>query len=154
MIENILVSGLTMMGCIVVQCFIVSLVLKLLLALDRKRFLRPTVLRASCLLAAVMLIMVAGHLLQISLWAGVFFAYREFDDFSTAFYHSTVNFTTLGYGDLVMRQEQRLLGALEAASGVLMFGLTTSVMFTVMQMLMKRERERIGNPDRTNDFRT
>lgn len=44
----------------------------------------------------------------------------EFESFATAFDHSVVNFATLGYGDLVVSEERRLLGALESINGVLM----------------------------------
>jgi hypothetical protein len=37
-------------------------------------------------------------------------------DYATAFYHSAVNFTTLGYGDIVMPPGWRLLSPLEAAN--------------------------------------
>jgi hypothetical protein len=89
-----------------------------------------------------MLIMLAGNLLQITIWAEVFVVCREFEAFSTAFYHSVVNFSTLGYGDLVMSPARRLLGALEAANGVLMFGLTTGFLFMILSELMQREWER------------
>jgi len=89
-----------------------------------------------------MLILLVGNLLQIALCSGLYSAFGEFDDFSTAFYHSVVNFTTLGYGDLVMSEERRLLGAFEAANGVLMFGLTTSVLFAVLNALMRRAWDR------------
>ena len=69
---------------------------------------------------------------------GLFFVFGEFTDFATAFYHSVVNFTTLGYGDLVMSEDGRLVGALEAANGVLMFGLTTAILFAVLDALIKR----------------
>ena len=81
---------------------------------------------------------VGGTLGQIAVWAAVFLARGEFADFSTAFYHSTVNFSTLGYGDLVMSERERLLGALEAVNGVMMFGLTTGVLMGVMNALLRR----------------
>ena len=64
----------------------------------------------------------------------------EFQDFATAFYHSTVNFASLGYGDLVMSEQWRLLGALEAANGVLMFGLTAGTMFSIMQNMVRQHQ--------------
>ena len=82
--------------------------------------------------------MVAGTLGQIGVWASVFLVRGEFSDFATAFYHSTVNFATLGYGDIVMSEQGRLLGALEAVNGVMMFGLTTGVLFGVMNALLRR----------------
>jgi hypothetical protein len=54
-----------------------------------------------------------------------------------AFYHSAVNYTTLGYGDIVMSAQWRPLGPLEAASGVLMGGLAAAVLFAVLTQLAK-----------------
>jgi len=83
----------------------------------------------------------AGHLLQFSTWALVFVWLGQFTDFETAFYHSVVNFTSLGYGDIVMDEHWRLLGALEAANGVLMFGLTAGSLLSVMNRLFSRHKE-------------
>lgn len=89
-------------------------------------------------LSVMMLFLFLGHILQFSTWALLFLYLGEFQDFETAFYHSTVNFTSLGYGDLVMSENWRLLGALEAANGVLMFGLTAGLVLTVMNELFRR----------------
>lgn len=78
-----------------------------------------------------------AHLVEVALWAGIFLLCGEFGDFGTAYYHSAVNYTTLGYGDLVMSPQWRMLGPLEAANGVLMFGLTTAITFAVIQRLVE-----------------
>jgi hypothetical protein len=85
-----------------------------------------------------MLIMLAGNVIQMTLWASLFFGYGEFKEFATAFYHSVVNFATLGYGDIVMSEKRRLLGALEAANGVLMFALTTGFLYTILSGILER----------------
>ena len=84
-----------------------------------------------------LLLIVAAQLVQIAAWATLFVGCGEFDDFSTAFYHSAVNFTTLGYGDIVMSRAWRLLGPLEAVAGMLMFGVSTAVLFAVTQALIR-----------------
>jgi Ion channel len=56
----------------------------------------------------------------------------EFSDFGTAFYHSAVNYTSLGYGDLIKTPSWRLLGPLETANGMLLFGVSTAMIFAVM----------------------
>ena len=84
-----------------------------------------------------LLLLVAAQLVQIAAWAALFVACSEFDDFSTAFYHSAMNFTTLGYGDIVMSPAWRLLGPLEAVAGMLMFGTSTAVLFAVMERLVR-----------------
>jgi len=89
-------------------------------------------------ISMVLLMLFVGHLAQIGIWAGLFIYLGEFSDFATAFYHSTVNFASLGYGDIVMSEEWRLLGAIEASNGVLMFGLSSGTMFAVMSDLFAR----------------
>ncbi|MNC72665.1 Ion channel [compost metagenome] len=61
----------------------------------------------------------------------------EFDDYTTAVYHSGVNFATLGYGDMVMSPSWRLLGPMEAANGILMFGVSTAVMTAAVMDVIK-----------------
>lgn len=80
-----------------------------------------------------------AHLIEIAVWAVLFVICGEFADFGTAYYHSAVNYTTLGYGDMVMSASWRLLGPLEAANGMLLFGVTTAMVFAIMQGLT-RER--------------
>lgn len=77
-----------------------------------------------------------AHLIEIALWAELFVLCGEFQDLSTAYYHSAVNYTTLGYGDLVMTPAWKLLGPLEAADGALMFGVSTAMIFAVIQQLL------------------
>jgi hypothetical protein len=92
----------------------------------------------SYVIGMVLLILFLGHLLQIAIWASLFMYLGEFNDFLTAFYHSAVNFASLGYGDIVMSEKWRLLGALEASNGVLMFGLSAGTLLAVMTRLFKQ----------------
>jgi hypothetical protein len=77
------------------------------------------------------------------IWAGLFMLIGEFDDFSTALYHSAVNFVTLGYGDIVMSEHWRLLGPLESANGILMFGVSTAVMTAAVMDIVKRNSDQL-----------
>ncbi|MCW8873354.1 MAG: ion channel [Xanthomonadales bacterium] len=83
-----------------------------------------------------------GHLLQFATWALLFQLLGEFPDFDTAFYHSAVNFASLGYGDIVMSERWRLLGALEATNGVLMLSLSAGAILSVMNDVLSRNRAR------------
>ncbi len=88
------------------------------------------------IVALVICFALAAHLAEIAVWAGLFMVCGEFRDFGTAYYHSAVNYTTLGYGDLIMTPPWRVLGPLEAANGMLMFGVTTALVFAVIQRLL------------------
>jgi hypothetical protein len=145
--RTLVIGGLLMAVCIAIQCVVVAVLLRVLLLLETRRVIRPTLAGTTGVLIAVVLILVAGNLSQIAVWATCFRFGGEFNDFATAFYHSVVNFTTLGYGDIVMSEKGRLLGALEAGNGVLMFGLSTSVLFVILNVQMQRawdERVRKG----------
>jgi hypothetical protein len=83
------------------------------------------------------LLALAAHLIEITAWAGVFDLCREFPNFAPAFYHSAVNYTSLGYGDVVMSSSWKLLGPLETADGMLMFGVSTAMLFAVIQRLIR-----------------
>ena len=89
------------------------------------------------IVARAMSIAIVAHLIEIALWAVLFITCREFPDFGTAYYHSAVNYTTLGYGDLIMTPSWKLLGPLEAAAGMLMFGFSTAMLFAVIQRLIE-----------------
>ena len=77
-----------------------------------------------------------AHLIEIAFWAVLPIICGEFQEFGNAFYHSAVNYTTLGYGDLLLTPSWRLLGPLEAANGALMFGFSTAMVFAVIQRLL------------------
>jgi Ion channel len=83
----------------------------------------------------VVLLAMVAHLIEIALWAILFLLCGEFADIGTAYYHSAVNFTTLGYGDVLLSPHWRMLGPLEAATGMLMFGVSTAQVFTVILRL-------------------
>jgi hypothetical protein len=87
------------------------------------------------MVALIILLALVAHLIEIALWAVVFVICGEFHDFGVAYYHSAVNYTTLGYGDLIMSPKWRLLGPLEAANGILMFGVSTAMIFTFILRL-------------------
>ena len=83
------------------------------------------------------LLALTAHLVEIALWALLFSECGEFLNFAVAFYHSAVNYTTLGYGDVIMSASWRMLGPLEAADGMLMFGVSTGAIFAVVQRLIQ-----------------
>ena len=87
------------------------------------------------IVAGVTLVALAAHLIAIAAWALVFTLCGEFSQLTAAFYHSGMNYTTLGDSSNVMSPSWRLLAPLEAANGMLMFGVSTAVLFAVIYRL-------------------
>ena len=86
------------------------------------------------------------HVFEATLWALVYMALPAgagLTSYSEAVYLSMVTITSLGYGDVVMSERWRLLGALEAGSGVLMFGVSTALFFAVITKLLERRRQQV-----------
>jgi hypothetical protein len=78
-----------------------------------------------------------AHAIEVAVWALLFILCGEFQEFGAAYYHSAVNYSTLGYGDVVMSPSWKLLGPLEAADGSLMFGVSTAMIFAVILRLIQ-----------------
>lgn len=81
------------------------------------------------------------HIVQISLW-GVLFLYLEPDilpDMESALYFSASSFTTVGFGDVFLDEEWRLLSSFEAANGFILFGWSTAFIFEIISKLYKDE---------------
>ncbi len=77
-------------------------------------------------LLGVVLWMVAAISVGVWIWAAAFLMLGQFQHLEEALYFSAVSITTLGYGDLVLDQEWRLLSGLIAANGLILFSLATA----------------------------
>src|SRR5437588_13126753 len=97
------------------------------------------------IVAGTVLVALAAHLVEVAAWALAFVLCREFPDYAAAFYHSAVNYTTLGYGDVIMSASWRLLGPLEAADGSLMFGVSTGMIFALILRLIQARYPESGS---------
>jgi hypothetical protein len=86
--------------------------------------------RSSLRLIAVMIatvsVLMAAHIAEVVVWS-----------FAFAF----VNYTTLGYGDVTPIERWQLLGPMTAMNGMLLFGWSTAVIFTVLRAVMTSQTE-------------
>jgi len=89
------------------------------------------------IVAAATLLAFAAHLVAVAAWGLVFTFCGEFSQFSTALYHSGMNYTTLGDPANLMSPSWRLLASLEAANGMLMFGVSTALLFAIVLRLFQ-----------------
>jgi Ion channel len=75
------------------------------------------------------------HLVEIALWAFFYTWKHGMPDLQSAFYFSAVTYTTTGYGDLVLPNEWRLVGGVEALTGTLMCGWSAAFFFAVVSRM-------------------
>ena len=79
--------------------------------------------------------MVLLHLIEIGVWAFFYLWKGAMPDAQSAFYFSAVTYTTTGYGDLVLPVEWRLVGGVEALTGILMCGWSTGFFMAIVTRL-------------------
>ncbi|HEX5169167.1 MAG TPA: potassium channel family protein [Cyclobacteriaceae bacterium] len=97
--------------------------------IDKKRYKRLL------LIDVVVLIIIFVSLIEATVWAAYYFSAATFASIEEALYFSVVTFTTLGYGDVTLPVGHRLLGALEAANGIILFGWSTALVISAIQKL-------------------
>jgi voltage-gated potassium channel Kch len=95
-------------------------------------------------IGATMLLLV-GHLVEIALWGLPFVCCGEISSFVTALYYSAATYTTLGDDAIVLSARWRLLAPIEAAVGMLMFGLSTAMIFAVIHRFIEAQFEGQGD---------
>jgi voltage-gated potassium channel len=98
----------------------------------------------SLLLITVFAILMLLHLVENCIWAAFYGWSGLFGNYETSLYFSLGTFTTIGYGDVLLPEKWRLLGALEGISGVLLCGLSTAFLFSVVNALFRFRIERMA----------
>lgn len=141
MLANLALTTGTVCATVIIH-FCGLLALMWLLRHRAHRFRTHESLVGQCVLIMfVVLGIFAIHTAEVWTYAIVF---REIDavpDFETALYFSTVNFATLGYGDVLPEKEWRLFGAVEAANGLIMFGWSTAFLISVIGRMRMLEHD-------------
>ncbi len=92
----------------------------------------PKQLLVLCIAALWVLALVT---VAVWIWAFAFRALGIFVTMEGALYFSLVAFTTLGFGDVLLPHEWRLLAGMIAANGLLNIGLYTAILLEVMRQL-------------------
>jgi hypothetical protein len=79
------------------------------------------------------LYILAIHTISVWIWATVFYSLGAVEGFEPALYFALVSFTTLGFGDITLSADWRLLSGLTAANGFISFGWSTAYMVELVR---------------------
>jgi hypothetical protein len=90
-------------------------------------------------LTGVVLCLLLLHLLECGLWAAFFYLGNCFSSVYDAVYFSLITYATVGYGDVVLSSEWRLLGGVEALAGVMMMSWSTAILIGFVQSVYSRD---------------
>ena len=98
--------------------------------------------------------LVLTSLAESSLWAYLYYLEGSIESYTDSLYFSIVTFTTLGYGDITLLGDGRIISGLEAATGIVAFGWTSAVLYGLINFIYfqeirdeRRQRLAAANPD-------
>ncbi|CAM3494894.1 ion channel [Paracoccus nototheniae] len=97
--------------------------------------------KLALVIVAVSLAVLGMVTASVWLWAGAFHLLGVFASFEESMYFALVTFTTLGFGDVLLAQDWRIMGAMAAANGLLHFGLMTAFMVEALRHVRVRQIE-------------
>jgi voltage-gated potassium channel len=93
------------------------------------------------LLLCLFMFIVLLHLIQIALWAVVFWRAGELPTLETAVYFSITTYTTVGFGDVVLGPGWRVLAGIEGLTGLILVGWSTAFVFAVVNRMYEHWRQ-------------
>jgi Ion channel len=88
---------------------------------------------------ATVSVLMAGHACEVIVWSLAYGLFNIAPDNVDLVYFAFVNYTTLGYGDVIPVARWQLLGPMTAMNGILLFGWSTAVIFEVLRKAMARQ---------------
>jgi hypothetical protein len=109
--------------------------MRLFLSSYGRRLGEGSMLSRALLMAGLILILVVATMIEASIWAAAYTVIGAITDFEPALYFSMVIYTTLGFGDIVLTEDWRLLSSIEAANGIIMFAWTTALIVVAIRQV-------------------
>ncbi len=132
MFTQISIGAALIVTTVIVHAISLELILKAFVAVRTDIEVRWRAMTFSLVVLAVF----TAHVIEIWIWAVFYYfeaSINEIPSFESALYFSTSSFTTVGFGDLVLSEEWRLLSSLESANGMILFGWSTAFIFEIVR---------------------
>ena len=138
MLVQVLIGSALILVTTLIHAGGMSVALRWLTMTYAKRLHLASFWKRSLVVAALVLSLFVATFLEASLWAATYVVLGAIPDFEEALYFSTVTYTTLGYGDIVLDDRWRLLSSVEAANGLIIFAWTTALVIVALRRFSKQ----------------
>ena len=135
-----LIAVAMLAACVLVQSSGMVVLIRWLVRV-RSAVESPSVARRIGLLLRLFMLVVLLHLVQVVLWALVFWGARQVSTLETAVYFSIITYTTVGFGDVVLGSPWRLLAGIEGLTGIILVGWSTAFVFAVVNHMYEHWRQ-------------
>lgn len=132
MLRQLVIGAAVSLGNIAIHAAMMIAIIRAKSAIRANVWQHPNLRLIGIMVATVSMLM-AAHLVEVAVWAIAYWLVGATAGGTGNLYFAFVNYTTLGYGDIVPVARWRLLGPLTAMNGVLLFGWSTAVIFHVLR---------------------
>jgi len=137
MVRQFLVGGGASLVNIVIHALVMTTVVAVAQTVRLNQIAYPSLFLIAVMIPTVAVLMVA-HAFEVVVWSLTYAMFDAAPAGADLVYFAFVNYTTLGYGDVVPVERWRLLGPMTAMNGVLLFGWSTAVIFEVLRRTIER----------------
>ena len=117
-----------------------------MIRVTRKISGHPGYARITAGAASRVLVLLLTHMLEIALWAVLYYKQDFFPDFHTSLYFSL--HAAIGWGDVMLKEQYRMLGGIQALVGVLMISWSTALLVGFLQRVYSPFIDGSKDPDR------
>jgi len=135
MLGQFLVGSLASTANIAIHALVMTAVVRVAKTMSTRNLERSSFFLAGVMIATVLTLMIA-HTAEVLVWALFYSIVEAAPAGSRLIYFAFVNYTTLGYGDVIPVEDWHLLGPMAAMNGILLFGWSTAVIFEVLRRAM------------------
>ena len=132
MLPQFLVGGGTSLVNITIHALVMTIVVRVARTTGMKKISHPSLFLIAVMIPTVSVLMVT-HAFEVIVWSLTYSIVGAAPTDANLVYFAFVNYTTLGYGDVVPVERWRLLGPMTAMNGVLLFGWSTAVIFEALR---------------------
>lgn len=135
MLLQLMVGAAASICNVMIHALVMASILKIIRTQERKIHVSSWFLVGTMI--STVTVLMAAHTMEVSVWAIFYWLVEVTPARSNLLYFAFVNYTTLGYGDILPVERWHLLGPLAAMNGILLFGWSTAVIYQVLQRTLK-----------------
>jgi len=135
MLLQLIIGSLAVAVSVIVEAGFIGIAIRVLIRLGAKKTIIQNTLNTMLALVGATIWLLLALTVCVWVWAALFMFVGAFDSLEPALYFAAVSFTTLGFGDILLPEEWRLLGGICAANGLLLFGLSTAFLVELFRRL-------------------
>lgn len=131
MLRNILIGSILLLITTGIHTLVTKGIVSSISKLTKrkKRYLIPK----SYWIGFVVLTIIFATVFESLVWAVAYLRFNVIEGLEEAVYFSLVSYTTLGFGDITLSESYRLMSAIEAANGIIIFGWSTAIVMAIVQ---------------------